>query len=191
MNPTALYSPRLDDAVSFALDAFRTRVRKGTRIPYATHLLQVMVTVAEHGGDEDQCIAAILHDWLEDIEGAQESVLSARYGARVARLVVALSDSTRHPKPPWRARKEQYLVHLRAAPEEVKLISAADKLHNCQCIRRDLASVGPEVWERFSAAREGTLWYYEAAADALADGWPHPLSRRLAEEVAALIEEAR
>lgn len=191
MTVTALYSPRLDDAVAFALDAFRTRVRKGTRIPYATHLLQVMVTVAEHGGDEDQCIAAVLHDWLEDIEDADSTMLSARYGARVARLVDALSDSTTHPKPPWRDRKERYLAQLRVADPEVKLISAADKLHNCQCIRRDLALVGPPVWERFTAGRTGTLWYYSAVTEALADGWPHPLVHRLAGEVAELHEEAR
>lgn len=190
MTATALYSHRLDEAVAFALDSFRTRVRKGTQIPYATHLLQVMVTVAEHGGDEDQCIAAVLHDWLEDIEGASTTELSARYGPRVARLVDALSDSTTHPKPPWRDRKERHLEHLRVADPEVKLISAADKLHNCQCIRRDLARIGPSVWDRFNAGRSGTLWYYSAVAEALADGWPHPLVHQLADEVARLHEEA-
>ena len=81
------YSARLDEAVAFALDEFRGRVRKGTRVPYMTHLLQVMVLVGEHGGDEDQMIAAVLHDWLEDIEGARVEVLNARWGLRVAGFV--------------------------------------------------------------------------------------------------------
>jgi (p)ppGpp synthase/HD superfamily hydrolase len=184
------YTRRLDDAVAFALDAFRGRVRKGTRVPYATHLLAVTSLVGEYGGDEDQLIAAVLHDWLEDIEGARAEVLAERFGARVARLVAGLSDSTTHPKPPWKERKLAYLAHLRGEPEELKLISAADKLHNCACIRRDRAEVGAAVWARFTGGRDGTLWYYGAVVDALAAGWDHPLQRRLAQEVRLLHEEA-
>lgn len=184
------YTQRLDDAVAFAMDQFRGRVRKGTRIPYVTHLLQVLVLVGEHGGDEDQMIAAVLHDWLEDVEGALAAELERRYGPRVAHLVAGLSDSVSHPKPPWRNRKETYLAHLAVAPAELKLISAADKLHNARSIRADHAVVGPAVWERFTAGRDGTLWYYAAVADALGAGWDHALLRALRAEVAALHEEA-
>lgn len=187
---TACYSPRLDEAVLFAMDAFRNRRRKATTIPYLTHLLQVMCLVAEHGGDEDQLVAAVLHDWLEDIPGAEAAVLEARWGPRVRRLVEALSDSTGEPKPPWEERKLRYLDHLRVQPAEVKLISAADKLHNCSCIRRDHADVGERVWDRFTAGKTGTLWYYRAVSDALAVDWAHPLHRRLADEVRLLHEEA-
>jgi (p)ppGpp synthase/HD superfamily hydrolase len=187
----ACYSQRLDEAVLFAMDAFRSRRRKATDIPYLTHLLQVMCIVGEHGGDEDQLIAAVLHDWLEDIPGADTAVLRARWGERVQRMVEALSDSTGEPKPPWKERKERYLAHLRAQPAEVKLISAADKLHNCMSIRRDHAAVGDTVWDRFNAGRDGTLWYYQAVTDALAEGWDHPLHHRLAAEVGLLLAEAR
>lgn len=187
---SAAYTPRLDAAVAMALDAFRGRARKGTSIPYITHLLQVLVTVGEYGGDEDQLCAAVLHDWLEDIEGARVEVLTERFGATVAGYVVRLSDSTTHPKPPWRERKERYLAQLRTEPPELKLISAADKLHNCQSIRRDHAEVGDALWRRFTGGRDGTLWYYESVADALADGWPHPLAARLRAEVAAMVAEA-
>lgn len=184
------HSKRLDEAIAFALEAFRHTVRKGTRIPYMTHLLQVMCVVGEYGGDEDQMIAAVLHDWLEDIEGAERSVLEARWGPRVARLVEALSDSTGHPKPPWRQRKLAYLAHLREQPAELKLISAADKLHNCMSIQRDLETGGAEVWGRFTAGRDGTLWYYRAVADALGDGWQHPLHMRLDRQVSLLLLES-
>lgn len=187
---TTHYSPRLDDAIAFALAAFRDRARKGTRIPYITHLLQVMVTVGEYGGDEDQLIAAVLHDWLEDIQGARVEMLVERFGARPAAMVLALSDSTAHPKPPWRARKEAYLAQLSREPAEVKLISAADKLHNCQSIRRDHAEIGAAVWDRFAGGRDGTLWYYGAVVTALGDGWSHPLPSRLEGEVNALLAEA-
>ena len=187
---TVCYTERLDAGVLLAMDAFRSRRRKATTIPYLTHLLQVMCIVAEHGGDEDQLVAAVLHDWLEDIPGADASVLEERWGPRVRRLVEALSDSTGEPKPPWEERKLRYLAHLRAQPAEVKLISAADKLHNCASIRKDHAVVGARVWERFTAGKKGTLWYYQAVSDALAVDWDHPLHRMLAEEVRLLHAEA-
>lgn len=187
---TAAYSDRFDAAVALAVNDFRSTVRKGTSVAYVTHLFAVTCLVGEYGGDEDQLIAAMLHDWLEDIEGADPEVLEARFGPRVRRLVEGLSDSVEHPKPPWRPRKEAYLAHLRGAPSDLKLISAADKLHNAQCIRRDFATVGTTVWSRFTAGREGTLWYYQQVAEALKNDWPHPLALRLSQEVTALQADA-
>lgn len=184
------YSPRFDEAVALAVDAFRGVHRKGTTIPYVTHLFAVTALVGEHGGDEDQLIAAVLHDWLEDIDGAERAELERRFGPRVARLVEALTDATVRPKPPWRERKEHYLAHLRGQPSEVKLVSAADKLHNCTAIRRDLAVVGDGLWSRFAGRRDGTLWYYGSVVDALGENWSHPLLARLDAEVAALVQEA-
>lgn len=184
------YSRRFDEAVALAVDAFRHEVRKGTHIPYITHLMAVTVTVGEHGGDEDQMIAAMLHDWLEDIEGASVEVLRERFGARVAGLVVALSDATERPKPAWRQRKERYLAHLAIEPVDVKLISAADKLHNCRSIRRDLRGMGQAIFDRFTGRKEGTLWYYRAVVEALAVGWESALLDELRTEVEALVVEA-
>lgn len=186
MTATACYSDRLDRAIALATHAFRDVRRKGTQVPYLSHLLQVMVHVAEAGGDEDQLIAAVLHDYLEDIEGATADALERDFGPRVARLVVGLSDSTGEPKPPWRPRKEAYLSHLRAAPAELKLVSCADKLHNAQSIHRDLLAVGDAIWDRFTASRNDTLWYYRSLVAALGDGWDSPLLVRLTTEVALL-----
>lgn len=177
--PGPCYSERLDEALRFAAEQFRFRVRKGSGVPYVTHLLQVCCTVGEFGGDEDQMIAAALHDYLEDIEGAKRELLVARFGERVARLVVGLSDSTTHPRPSWAERKERYIERLRREPPELKLISAADKLHNAQSILRDQVQMGDEVFERFSAEKAQTLWYYRAVVDALADGWDHVLVTEL------------
>lgn len=184
------YSRRLDEALALAAAAFRTQLRKGTQIPYLTHLLQVMVLVGEHGGDEDQLIAAVLHDYLEDVPGAAREELAGRFGERVARLVEALSDSTTHPKPAWEERKRRYVEHLRHQPQEVKLIGAADKLHNARSMRRDLAALGDALWDRFTGTREQTLWYYRAVLDALAHDFSHPLVDELREEVARLHEAA-
>lgn len=186
MGDAACYTRRLDRAVALATDAFRHTRRKATGIPYLSHLFQVMVYVAEHGGDEDQLIAAVLHDYLEDIDGASPDGLELEFGPRVARLVVALSDTTERPKPPWEPRKRAYLAHLREAPAEVKLISAADKLHNAESIHRDVRVVGDRIWDRFTASREQTLWYYREVVEALGAGWTSALLDRLRAEVDAL-----
>ena len=113
------YSDRFDRAVALAVEAFRPVRRKGSRVPYITHLMMVCAIVGEHGGSEDQMIAAVLHDYLEDIEGSSVALLEREFGPQVAEYVLALSDTTTRPKPPWRERKEAYLAllpHLRAGP---------------------------------------------------------------------------
>jgi (p)ppGpp synthase/HD superfamily hydrolase len=169
------YSHRFDEAVALAVSSFRGKVRKTTTIPYVTHLFSVCALVGEHGGDEDQMIAAILHDYLEDVVGATEEELVTKFGDRVARLVVALSDTVAHPKPPWKLRKETYLAHLRYEPAEVKLISAADKLHNCNSILRDHRHIGDVVFDRFTASKADTLWYFHEVHRSLGHEWHHPL----------------
>jgi len=169
------YSARFDDAVAWTLEAFRPVTRKGSGAPYITHLFAVTALVGEHGGDEEQLMAAMLHDAIEDIEGCTEQTLAERFGERVARLVTALSDCEGHPKPPWRERKETYLAHLKHQPAEVKLISCADKLHNARSILIDHHTMGDRIFERFRGGKDGTLWYYGSLPPALAHGWTAPI----------------
>ncbi len=184
------YTERLDRALALAAGAFRCKLRKGTDIPYLTHLLQVMVTTGEHGGGEDEMIAAVLHDYLEDIEGASAGDLAEAFGSRVAAMVVALSDHTgAGPKRPWEARKRDYLSRLASEPPEVKLVSAADKLHNARSIRRDLALEGARLWGRFTSTPAQNVWYYRELVRALGTGWTHPLHDELKLEVEALCQE--
>jgi (p)ppGpp synthase/HD superfamily hydrolase len=184
--PAPCYGRSLDEALAFVAEAFRTKTRKGTDIPYLTHLLAVMALVGEHGGSEEQMIAALLHDTLEDIEGITHDDLELRFGGPVADMVVALSDTTEHPKPGWRTRKERYLARLTEEGPWVKLVSAADKLHNLQCLRRDLARHGETIWARFNAGREDQLWYYRRVLEALGHGWEDPLLDALRREVDGL-----
>lgn len=184
------YSPRVDAALVFVASAFREVVRKGAGVPYLAHLLAVAALVAEHGGDEDQIIAALLHDYLEDIEGADASELEQRFGPRVTRWVIGLSDATTRPKPAWLERKQRYVAALRDEEPELKLISAADKLHNATSVLRDHRAVGESIWDRFTATRDQTLWYYRAVTDALGEGWQHPILdelRRAVDELEALV----
>ena len=182
-----LLTKRFDQATAFAIDKHRPQERKGSGAPYVTHLFAVAGLVGEYGGDEEQMIAGLLHDVMED-QGVTSEELSALFGERVARIVVACTDATVIPKPPWRPRKEEHVKKLRSQPADVKLVATADKLHNAASIVRDLANphVGMTVWTRFSAPRVDSLWYYRAVADALRSEWDHPILRELDDTIARL-----
>jgi (p)ppGpp synthase/HD superfamily hydrolase len=169
--PTALLGPRFYDAVTYAGSLHGRQLRKGTTIPYLSHLLGVTAVVLEHGGDEDQAIAAMLHDAVEDQPrgGKTTEEIRARFGEQVLGLVLGLSDATEHPKPPWRERKERYVEHVRGATADELLISAADKLHNVRAICADLRRIGDDVWSRFKASQEEVSWYYHALIPAYRD----------------------
>ncbi|MDI6696477.1 MAG: HD domain-containing protein [Anaerolineales bacterium] len=152
---------RFEEALQYALDVHRNQLRKGSETPYISHLLAVAALVLEDGGDEDQAIAALLHDAPEDQGGLQVlEEIRQRFGERVAGIVHGCTDTYQSPKPPWRERKEAYLEHLIHASPEVRRVSLADKLHNARSILTDLLRSGDAVWERFNGGREGTFWYY-------------------------------
>jgi (p)ppGpp synthase/HD superfamily hydrolase len=153
-----------------------------------SHLLAVAALVLEYGGDEDQAIAGLLHDVVEDRGGTPTLTrIRATFGDRVADIVAACSDTLTDPKPPWRPRKETYLLHLRTAPAEVLLVSLADKLHNARSILRDLRTVGPEVWERFNAGVNDQLWYYRSLAQTFSKRLPGPAADELLEVVESIV----
>lgn len=181
---------RLSRAFEYARAAHGAQCRKGTNIPYISHLMSVSALVMEYGGDEDQAIAGLLHDIVEDCGPLHEAVIRETFGNRVADIVVACSDGVRDAsgnKPPWRARKERYLSHLETADDDTLLVSACDKLHNARAIATDLAR-GHDVFARFTASREETLWYYEAFLRRFSErmGPAHPLVRELETAVARM-----
>jgi (p)ppGpp synthase/HD superfamily hydrolase len=136
--------------------------------------MSVAALVLENGGDEDEAIAALLHDGPED-QGGQRTLdhIRGQFGDRVADIVEACSDTFDEPKPEWRARKERYLDHLReSANASVFLVSAADKVHNLRSILADYSHIGERVWKRFKGGRDGTLWYYGALLEVFQDRAP-------------------
>jgi (p)ppGpp synthase/HD superfamily hydrolase len=159
-------SGRFDEALSWASALHRTQERKGTGIPYVSHLLAVASLALEAGATEDEAIAALLHDAVEDQGGAATlAEIQRRFGGRVADIVAGCTDTDVHPKPPWRPRKEAYLAHLVGASPSVRLVSLCDKLHNARSILVDLRVHGHGLWDRFSGGRDGTLWYYRALVE--------------------------
>ena len=158
-----ILTSRFRNAMQFSLELHELQLRKGTHTPYIAHLLAVTALVLEDGGDEDQAIAALLHDAVEDQGGLRTlDEIRRRFGKQVAMIVDACSDTYDSPKPPWQTRKEKYLEHLRVAPQSVLRVSLADKLHNGRSIVQDLRVSGERTWSRFNGGKEGTLWYYRS-----------------------------
>jgi (p)ppGpp synthase/HD superfamily hydrolase len=183
--------PRLHEALDYAAEAHNGQVRKQTTIPYLAHLLGVCSLVLDYGGDEDQAIAALLHDVIEDCGESHRQAVPERFGARVGMIVEGCTDGTPDEtgaKAPWRDRKEAYLAHLRAAPADVLLVSACDKLHNARAIVADRRVVGDAVFDRFKAGRDGTVWYYRELAGIFSDrlSASHSLSIELSTTIAQL-----
>lgn len=179
---------RFDRALVFASELHRQQRRRGSEVPYVAHLLAVAAIVMEHGGDEDEAVAALLHDAIED-QGGRETrdEIRRRFGERVTTIVEACTDSWTVPKPPWESRKRAYLERLATGSVSARLVSAADKLHNARSVLGDYRNVGEQLWQRFEGRREGTLWYYRSVADALARSGRTPLVDEL-ERVVSEIE---
>lgn len=160
---TPLLGARFTEAFGLAAELHRDHRRKGTAVPYLSHLMSVAALVLEDGGDEDEAIAALLHDALEDcgdrIDGAD---LERRFGPRVRSLVEACTDTPPDfeggRKPEWRQRKERYVEGIEQG--HGNRVSLADKLHNARSILRDHRADPEGIWQRFSVHRDETLWYY-------------------------------
>ena len=159
-------SQRFTDALSLAaeLHAGQKRKKESVAIPYIAHLMSVSALVLEDAGTEDEAIAALLHDAVED-QGLTPGRLIEQFGPEVTRIVLACSDAAGPPgatKPPWLERKLTHLAHLRHLGDDVPVlrVTAADKLHNCRDIVLDVESEGPQRMARFNGGVQGTCWYY-------------------------------
>ena len=168
---------RFTDALDHARIAHAAQFRKGSNIPYLYHLLGVASLVIEFGGSEDQAIAGLLHDVVEDCGEAHLALVRAQFGDAVARIVEDCTDGTAEGKSEhrdseakqedWTRRKLRYLEHLAKADDTTLLVSGCDKLHNARAILNDLENpaVGTRVFERFTGGREGTLGYYQSLSE--------------------------
>jgi (p)ppGpp synthase/HD superfamily hydrolase len=170
-----LYSERLIDALGVAARLHAGQRRKGSDIPYLSHLLGTCAIALDYGAGEDEAIAALLHDAIEDVQPTADARAAvAAFGPEVLRIVEGCTDSDTHPKPPWRARKAAYVAHVADLDGPILLVSAADKLHNSRSIVSDLRRFGNATWDRFKGRRDGSLWYYRALVDAFRANPAHP-----------------
>ena len=157
-------------AFDFAAREHQHQIRKSTEIPYISHLMSVSALILENGGDEDHAIAGLLHDVIEDAEPTSRipiirSEISNLFGPKVSKIVEDCTDGLPNLsglKPPWKPRKEAYILNIANKSNDTLLVSCCDKLHNARSILSDLKTVGVSVFDRFTATQEETIWYYES-----------------------------
>ena len=176
-----MLTERFTHAIAYVRRAHATQTRKGSGTPYVYHLLAVSSLVLEFGGDEDQAIAGLLHDVVEDAGEVHRELVRAAFGDGVARIVDDCTDGSaegkaRHTEPAakradWVRRKQAYIAHLRHADARTLLVSGCDKLHNARAVVQDLEdpACGTAVFDRFTGGRDGTLGYYESLSRIFAD----------------------
>lgn len=172
-----MFSRLYEQALRLAMDSHGDQTRKGSSIPYVTHVVHVAHIVATHGFDEEVVAAALLHDVVEDTP-VELDELEDKFNAKVASLVEWLTEDKTIRDMDERNRRT--VETLRGAPADGKAIKAADVMHNMSTTIDDLSD-GQEVWSRFKGGRDRKLAYYSDVLDALADGWDHPLLDRARE----------
>jgi (p)ppGpp synthase/HD superfamily hydrolase len=182
-----MLSSRFIEALTYATELHAKQVRKSSGVPYISHLLGVTSIALEYGANEDEAIAALLHDAIEDQGGAAtREEIRRRFGDTVTAIVDGCTDAETIPKPPWRQRKEAYIATIPQASPSIILVSAADKLYNARSILKDYRTLGETVWERFKGGKDGTLWYYRAVVEAFIAREKTPLIKELERVVAEL-----
>jgi GTP pyrophosphokinase len=169
-------SDRFSEALVYAARLHAQQRRKVSGVPYVSHLLRVAGIALGYGADEDEAIAALLHDAVEDQGGARiREEIRRRFGDRVAAIIDGCTDTDQDPKPPWRQRKTAYLDRLKRASPSVRLVSASDKLDNARSILISYRWLGESLWKKFAGRRDGVLWYYRSIVDILKQADTNPL----------------
>ena len=183
-----ILSVKFERALVYASIVHGGQLRKGTGVPYVSHLLGVASIALEYGANEDEAIAALLHDAVEDAGGADRlEDIRVRFGDNIANIVDECTDSYTLPKPPWKERKEKYISHIAQAPRSARLVSASDKLHNARSILKDYRLEGESLWSRFSGGKDGTLWFYQSLVQVLRAAEDNELNRELYRVVEEII----
>ena len=181
---------RFSAALAYANELHRDQRRKGSGVPYVSHLLSVAALVIEAGGSEDECIAALLHDAVEDQGGAATAdEIRRRFGSEVARIVEACTED-KSAGLTWIERKRSTVGKVAEMDASVRLVLTADKLHNVRSVISEHAKIGDLIWWRFGGGCEGTVWYYRAMADAIESAGGSgllPELRAAVEELEALV----
>jgi (p)ppGpp synthase/HD superfamily hydrolase len=192
--PQPVLTHRFVDALGYAAELHLRQRRKGKGQPYVGHLLGVAAIVIQHGGGEDEAIAALLHDAVEDQGGLPRlGEIREKFGERVAHIVDGCTDSyeVSGEKQEWGERKRAYIERVAHESADVRLVSAADKLANARDILSDFRAEGDVIFSRFKGRKQGTLWYYRTLVNVFREAGATPLIEELDRVVTELETLAR
>jgi (p)ppGpp synthase/HD superfamily hydrolase len=186
MMNTLKLTDKFAEALVYATRLHAHQTRKISGVPYVSHLLSVTALVLEAGGTEEEAIAALLHDAIEDQGGSQtREEIRQKFGDKVVAIIDGCTECDIYPKPPWQERKKRYLHNLRHASPSIRRVSLADKLDNARSLLADSRQYGNSIWNEFKAGKEGTLWFYQELLRVYRENG----SDLMTEEFARVIEE--
>ena len=154
----------IEIALKTAAKVHEKQYRKGTDIPYITHPVAVGMILMKAGYSEELVAAGILHDTVEDTELSLQDI-EQLFGRNIAQIVEGCSEPDKSLS--WEDRKKQTIEYLRTAPEEIRVVACADKLHNIRSIASDIEQFGEQVWGRFKRGKEQQEWYYTHVIESL------------------------
>lgn len=166
-------------AIEYAAKAHKGQFRKGTRLPYIFHPVNVAQRLFEHKYPEDLVIAGLLHDTIEDTPVTAEDIRN-EFNNTIADLVTGVSEKNKQDT--WENRKKDTIKKLKSAPHNLLILSCADKLDNICSIKRDLRELGETVWNRFNQPVEQQKWYYMSLAEVFKERMKEFNSFPMAEE---------
>jgi tetratricopeptide (TPR) repeat protein len=174
-NESSMISNRFLEAIQLTIHLHGQDNRKSSSVPVLAHLLSVCALVMYDSGSEDEAIAALLHDALEDKpEQITRKEIASRFGNQVLKIVEISTDTPEDfiggPKPPWRQRKEAYIEHARHADPELLRVTVADKVDNARAMLADYQQIGDKLWERFNTSQEEVIWYFKECVKAYDEG---------------------
>lgn len=176
----------LNAAIAFAVAKHKNGLRKGTKMPYIVHPLEVMHILMLMGADKNLMAAGVLHDTVEDTEATLEEI-AVIFGDDVAELVA--SHTEKDKALPWKTRKEIALEHLKHANKREQMLVLADKLSNMRAIARDYNALHDKLWERFNRGMESQSWYYHGGVDALVQLGEYADTKALYEEFVEVVDK--
>ena len=158
---TAKLTTKFEQALIYATQLHANQTRKVDKIPYISHLMSVSALILEAGGTEDEAIAGLLHDAIEDQGGqATREEIREKFSETVVEIVDGCTETDITPKPPWKQRKIDYIENIRNGSDSVKLVSLADKLHNARSLLVGYRNKGDKLWDYFNGTKEDKLWFY-------------------------------
>ena len=185
--PAERLGARFTEALMQAKFVHHTQTRRGTKTPYFAHLQAVCALVLEDGGSEDEAIAALLHDSVEDHGAEMVQRIVDQFGPRVAQIVVGCTDPDAEDGMSWRDLKAQHMRDLEAAGPLVRRVALAEKLDNARALLRDYRRLGDALWEHMRVDSDDLLWYVTSLADLFATERPGDMAFELKDTVARLM----
>ena len=175
-------------ALAYAVEQHAGQKRAADGAPFVLHPIEVATLLADVGAPEHVVAAGLLHDTIEKTSTEAQD-LHERFGARVAALVVALSEDPAISG--YSARKAALRNQVEAAGNEALMVFAADKVSKARELRMTLAHAargeGPPPLPRRGTKASRKLTHYRHCAELLdASLAGSPLLESLRRELAGL-----